>query len=159
MSNMSQAQTDADLPWTVEAPQQVLRWTVSAADLDGFRHVNNVVYLQWLERVAWAHSEALGLGFAAYEQLGCGCVARRHELDYRAPCFEGDELAVATWVAENDGRLSMWRAYQIIRLQDRRTVLTGRTHWVCVDMQSGKPRRMPPEFVNGYRPVPPRVRP
>jgi acyl-CoA thioester hydrolase len=157
MTMTSQAQTDADLPWTVVAPQQVLRWTVSAADLDGFRHVNNVVYLQWLERVAWAHSEALGLGFSAYEALGCGCVARRHELDYLAPCFEGDALAVATWVAENDGRLSMWRAYQIIRLSDRRTVLTARTHWVCVDMKSGKPRRMPPAFVEGYRPATPRA--
>ncbi|ULQ46159.1 acyl-CoA thioesterase [Flagellatimonas centrodinii] len=149
----SQPQTDADLPWTVSAPQQTLDWTVSAADLDGFHHTNNVVYLQWLERVAWAHSQALGLGLEAYEQLGCGCVARRHELDYLAPTFEGDELVVGTWVAESDFRLTMWRGYQIIRRSDRRTVLTGRTQWVCVDMRTGRPRRMPPAFVDGYKPV------
>src|SRR3546814_8270530 len=68
-----------------------------------------VVYLSLLERVAWSHSESLGLDFAAYEKLGAGCVARRHELDYLAPTFAGEQLWLATWVHENDFRLSMWR--------------------------------------------------
>ncbi|MBL6750100.1 MAG: acyl-CoA thioesterase [Nevskia sp.] len=140
--------------WDVAAPfVQAIR--VGAEDLDRFGHTNNVVYLSWLERVAWAHSQQLGLGFSDYERIGCGCVARRHELDYLAPTFAGDELLVATWIAENDGRLSMWRGYQIIRASDGRTVLRGRTHWVCVDLASGKPRRQPPEFVVAYKPAVP----
>jgi acyl-CoA thioester hydrolase len=47
----------------------------------------------------------------------------------------------------------MWRAYQILRPKDGRTVLRGRTHWVCVDLKTGKPRRMPHEFVEGYKPA------
>lgn len=125
--------------------------TVQAGDLDDFGHTNNVVYLSWLERVAWAHSVSLGLSMADYRRLGAGVVARKHELEYLAPTFAGDELLLGTWVHENDGRLSLWRSYQIVRAGDGRTVLRGRTHWVCVDLRTGKPRRMPPEFVEGYR--------
>lgn len=138
--------------WDVPAPF-IERARVGPEHLDQFGHTNNVVYLQWLEKVAWAHSISLGLGFDAYERLGAGCVARRHELDYLAATFAGDELLLATWVHENDGRLSMWRAYQIIRVGDGKTVLRGRTHWVCVDLKTGRPKRMPAEFVNGYRPA------
>ncbi len=125
--------------------------------IDQFGHTNNVVYLAWLEQVAWSHSQTLGLGFADYERFGCGCVARRHELDYLAPTFAGDELLLATFIHENDGRLTMWRGYQIIRAADGKTVLRARTQWVCVDMKTGKPRRQPPEFVQAYRPAVPAV--
>jgi acyl-CoA thioester hydrolase len=127
--------------------------TVQPADIDEFGHTNNVVYLTWLERVAWAHSCSLGLAMEDYRRLGTGCVARKHELEYLAATFAGEELLAGTWVDENDGRLSMWRAYQIVRPKDGRTVMRGRTHWVCVDLKTGKPRRMPPEFVQAYRPA------
>jgi acyl-CoA thioester hydrolase len=103
--------------------------------------------------VAWSHSVALGLDFAAYERFGAGCVAHRHELDYLAPTFAGDELLLGTWIAENDGRLTMWRAYQIVRVSDGKTVLRGRTRWVCVDMKTGRPRLQPPEYVAAYTPA------
>jgi len=134
------------LAWD-QPPAHVMSFTVTDADLDRFGHTNNVVYLGWLEQVAWAHSQALGLDFDAYERLGVGCVARRHELDYLAPTFVGDHLAVGTWIAEFDGRLTMTRAYQIIRVRDGRSILRGRTYWVSVDMKSGRPRRMPAEFL------------
>ncbi|HUR40477.1 MAG TPA: thioesterase family protein [Verrucomicrobiae bacterium] len=138
--------------WEVQSPftQPV---TVQPADIDEFGHTNNVVYLSWLERVAWAHSASLGLTMADYRRIGAGCVARKHELEYLAATFVGEELVLGTWVDENDEKLSMWRAYQIIRLKDQRTVLRGRTHWVCVDLASGKPKRMPQEFVQAYRPA------
>lgn len=128
--------------------------TVQPSDLDEFGHANNVQYLRWLEQAAWAHSRALGMDMSAYRRLGAGCVARRHEIDYLAPTFAGDVLDVATWIASCDGRLSMWRAYQVRRRSDGRTVLRGRTHWICVNLRSGRPQRMPPEFVAAYRPHP-----
>lgn len=127
--------------------------TVQPSEIDEFGHTNNVVYLSWCERVAWAHSASLGLDMDDYRRIGCGCVAHKHELEYLAPTFAGEDLLAGTWVQENDERLSMWRAYQIVRPKDRKVVLRGRTHWVCVDMKTGKPRRMPPEFVSAYRPA------
>ena len=140
--------------WDVLDPY-IERVTVQPEHIDQFGHTNNVIYLGWLEQVAWSHSQTLGLGFADYERFGCGCVARRHELDYLAPTFAGDELLLATFIHENDGKLSMWRGYQVIRAGDGKTVLRGRTHWVCVDMKSGRPRRQPPEFVQAYKPATP----
>lgn len=139
----------AELRWEVANPfvEPVI---VRAEDTDVMGHTNNVVYLGWLERVAWHHSQALGMTIERYHELNAGCVARRHEIDYLAATFAGEQLIVGTWIEENDGRLSMWRAYQIIRPSDGRTVLRGRTHWVCIDMKTGKPRRQPPEFIEAY---------
>ena len=139
------------LKWDMPTPFTE-RVTVGSEHLDQFGHTNNVVYLQWLERVAWAHSNTLGLSFADYQRLNAGCVARKHELEYLAATFAGDELLLGTWVHENDGKLSMWRRYQILRVGDGKTVLRGQTHWVCVDMQTGRPKRQPPEFLAAYTP-------
>lgn len=139
------------LPWDVATPF-TMPVVVQEEHLDAFRHTNNVVYLTWLEQVAWAHSERLGLDFGAYERLGTGCVARRHELDYLAPSFVGDRLWLATWIDVTDAKFTMWRAYQVIREADAKTLLRGRTQWVCVDLKTGRPKRMPPEFVSAYRP-------
>lgn len=141
-----------NLDWKVASPH-VIRVVVSEADIDGFGHTNNVVYLGWLENAAWSHSQHAGFGLDAYHRLGYGLVARKHELEYLLPTVVGDELLIGTWISGNDGKLSVYRDYQIIRVGDGRTVLTGSTHWVCIDMQSGRPRRLPAEFVNGYQPA------
>ncbi|MCK9192373.1 MAG: acyl-CoA thioesterase [Nevskia sp.] len=127
---------------------------VRPEDTDAMGHTNNVVYLGWLEAAAWGHSHALGMSIERYRELNAGCVVRRHELEYMAATFAGETLAVGTWIDENDGRLGMWRAYQVIRPADGRTVMRARTLWVCVDMKTGKPRRQPPEFLAVYMPDP-----
>jgi len=142
--------TDAQFSWPVSAPH-CIRVRVGAEDIDAFDHTNNVSYLRWLEQCAWSHTCALGLDMAAYQRIGAGCVARRHELDYLSPSFLDDALVVGTWIEENDGRVTMWRGYRIIRVSDGRTVMNARTQWACVDMASGRPRRQPPEFVAAYQ--------
>lgn len=138
--------------WHVAAPF-ITYMTVLESHQDDFGHTNNVAYLEWLEKAAWAHSETLGLNIAAYYNLGCGCVVRKHELNYCLPSYAGEKLAIGTWISANDGKLSTIRDYQIVRLHDNKTILTGQTHFVTVDMQTGKPKRMPPEFIKSYVPV------
>ena len=141
--------TTDDPVWDVKEPFTTCV-VVTPEHIDEFGHTNNVNYLRWLEKTAWAHSEFLGLDMQRYRDLGAGCVARRHELDYLAATYAGDELTVATWVDENDFRLSMWRGYQIVRDSDHKVVMRGRTQFVCVNVVTGKPTRMPPEFVDAY---------
>jgi acyl-CoA thioester hydrolase len=138
--------------WDVPNPF-IERVVVAPADVDRYGHTNNVVYLRWLEQSAWAHSKFLGLDFEDYERIGAGCVAHRHEVDYLAPTFTAEELLVGTWIAENDGRVTMWRNYQIIRARDAKTVARGRTRWACIDMKNGRPRMQPPEFISAYAAV------
>lgn len=124
--------------------------TVSAEAIDVLGHANNVAYLGWLEKAAWAHTTALGLGWDSFQRLNRAMVARHTEMDYIAAAFEGDELRVGTWIVDNDGRISITRRYQIMRMSDGVNLMRARTRWVCVALDSGKPRRMPPEFVQGY---------
>ena len=124
--------------------------TVTDEHIDVMGHTNNVVYLQWLEQVAWSHSEALGLDWVMYRKLNRALVARRHEIDYLAATFPADELLLGTWITGNDQKLTVTRQYQIIRPKDGVTVLRGQTFWVCIDLESGKPKRMPAEFAQGY---------
>jgi acyl-CoA thioester hydrolase len=137
--------------WDVPRPF-TLPITVGPEHLDGFGHVNNVTYLKWLEDVAWAQSNALGLGWEGFRALNTGFVVHRHELDYLAATFAGDALLAATWIHENQGRLDMRRRYQIIRVGDGKTVMRAETRFICVDFDSGRPKRQPPAFIAAYTP-------
>ncbi|MEQ3636233.1 MAG: acyl-CoA thioesterase [Thalassolituus sp.] len=125
--------------------------TVPAEAIDVMGHVNNTEYLRFMEQIAWHHTTELGLGWDLYQRLNRGMVARHTEVDYLAPAFEGENLRIGTWIVQNDGRISITRRYQIVRESDSLTLLRGRTRWVCVALDSGKPRRMPVEFLQGYK--------
>ena len=134
--------------WDAPSPH-VLPVSVADAHIDLMRHVNNVHYLQWLEDVAWDHSIALGMSPRDYARLGHGMVVRRHELDYLVPALLGDRVLLATWIVGLD-KLSLHRRYQFVRERDGATLFRGATHFVCVDIDSGRVRRMPPEFSAVY---------
>ena len=140
--------------WDFPEPH-ILKMKVMPEHIDVMGHANNCEYLKWLESVAWDHSRCLGLGWDEYQALDRAMVARHTELDYLAASFDGDELLMGTWIAENDRKISIKRIYQIVRASDGVTVLRGHTRWVCVSISSGKPKRMPVEFVEGYSPTVP----
>ena len=136
--------------WPVFSPF-IIRKVAGPADIDAFNHVNNARYIDWANEIAWAHSEALGLSMEDYKRIGFGCVVWRHEFDYVAPVVIGDEFEIATWIAENDNRVRMLRAYEMRNAKTGAVVFKGRTKFVCIDMTSGKPARMPKEFVEAYK--------
>lgn len=123
---------------------------VGDEDIDRLDHVNNAVYVRYMEQAAWAHTLALGLDWNAYVALDTACVVRRHELDYLIAARAGDRLQVATWISENDQRISIWRAFRIRRIFDGRELFRARTQYVTVGLSNGRPRRMPPAFVDAY---------
>ncbi|NBD20420.1 acyl-CoA thioesterase [Aquabacterium fontiphilum] len=140
---------ETSLPsWDRPAPF-TLAVEVQPPHIDLMRHTNNVVYLQWMEDVAWAHSAHLGLGPAEYEALGHGMVVREHALTYVQATRLGERLLLGTWLTAID-RLNLHRHYQFIRLEDGATVFRGHTHFVCVDIAEGRVRRMPQAFLNVY---------
>jgi acyl-CoA thioester hydrolase len=92
-----------------------------AGDIDGLNHTNNAVYVQWCEKVAWAHSEALGLDLADYRRLDRAMAIRRGEYDYLLPTGLDEALTLATWLLASDGKLTMERRFQLIRASDGAT--------------------------------------
>ncbi len=139
--------------WDLLSPF-VHRVTAHAGDVDAYGHVNNAVYLGWLDAAAWAHSTALGISPQHCVDARRGMVVWRSQLHYLAPAFAGDTLEVATWLVFGDARLRVDRRFQIQRPRDGRTLLRGLIHYVCADLDNGRPRRMPPEFASHYRPLP-----
>jgi len=136
--------------WPVRAPF-IKHWRASEDDLDGFGHVNNVRYIDHALDVAWAHSEVLGFSLDTYKEIGIGCVVWRHEFDYVMPVLVNDDILIATWIAENDGRIRMVRKFEMRHEKTNKIVLRGMTRFVCIDMQTGKPARMPSSFVDAYK--------
>ncbi|KRW59513.1 acyl-CoA thioesterase [Pseudomonas sp. TTU2014-080ASC] len=128
----------------------VIDLCVNAEDIDGLGHANNAVYVSWLERCAWRHSQFLGLDLAEYRRLDRAMAVLRHEIDYLASAYEGQQLQMATWIIESDHRLKMTRHFQLVRPEDGVTLLRARTTFVCIELSTGKPKRMPAEFVEGY---------
>ena len=126
---------------------------VSDNDIDQLGHTNNQVYLDWMMKAAYGHSESLGLSVNDYLSMGVAMVAKRHEINYMSATFLNDNLIVGTWIATNDNRFQSMRKYQIIRINDQRTTLRAETDWVSLNINNGKPERMPDEFIRCYQPT------
>lgn len=127
--------------------------TPCAQDIDGLNHTNNTVYVQWCEKIGWSHSRALGLSLADYLRLDRAMAIRKAEYDYVLPSLRDEALTLGTWITASDGKLTMERRFQILRNSDRATILRGRWDLVCIEVGSGKPRRLPPEFCQIYLPA------
>ena len=111
---------------------------VANGDIDALGHVNNVVYLQWVQDVAaahWTHAST------PEERETIAWVAVRHEIDYKAPGFGGEHLIARTWVAEWT-TVTSERHTEIVRPSDGALLAKARTVWCAVDPSSQKPRRV-----------------
>ena len=138
-----------EMVWDLATPF-VIDLQVGEEDIDGLGHANNAVYVTWLERCAWRHSQQLGLDLTEYRRLDRAMAVVRHEIDYLASAYQDDELQLATWIVDWDQRLKMTRRFQLKRPSDGVTLLRAQTTFVCIELSSGKPKRMPSEFIDGY---------
>ncbi|HEY4639417.1 MAG TPA: thioesterase family protein [Candidatus Udaeobacter sp.] len=114
--------------------------SVLSGDIDGQNHVNNTVYLRWVQEVATAHWESIASSEA---QEGIGWVVLRHEIDYKAPACLDDEVVLRTWVGKAT-RITFER-FTEIRRSDGRVLSTARTLWCPINTQTGRPVRVPAE--------------
>ena len=140
---------EEDMNWDHPQPftKNVL---VNDADIDALGHANNTAYVRWMEQCAWQHSEVLGLDITAYHALDRAMVVLKHELHYLAAAYADEELVVATWIMRNDGKLRLTRHFQILRPRDATTLLRAKSEYACMEISSGKPKRMPLAFIEGY---------
>lgn len=130
--------------WQWHRPEPfTMALSVSEQDTDRLGHANNVVYVQWMEEISWRHIESLGMTWELQSELGRAMAIVRTEIDYLAPAFAGEELVLATWLTDFDGRLRSARAFELVRPADGRTLLKAQCHHVCIDIHSQKPSRVP----------------
>jgi acyl-CoA thioester hydrolase len=110
-------------------------------DIDARNHVNNTVYVRWVQEVATAHWRAVA---SANAQKNIDWVVLRHEIDYKTPACLGDEVVLRTWVGKST-RLRFERFAEIRRRADDQLLSKAQTLWCPINAQSARPVRVPAE--------------
>lgn len=113
---------------------------VAKDDIDHFGHVNNVVYVRWVQEVAEAHWK----DFATEEERAkYGWIIVRHELDYKKQAFENEKITATTWVGDWT-HVTCERFVEIYRGDE--LLLRSRTVWCIIDMERSRPTKIPKEI-------------
>lgn len=134
---------------SASTPQFRLDIVAEAHEIDELDHVSNVVYIDWVLRVAQAHSDAVGYDLAAYQKLGLVFVVSRHEIDYLRPALAGDDIALVTWIDSWKGA-SCIRCTSIRRTRDDVELARSRTRWVMVSLERNRPSRIPAQLLDAF---------
>ena len=115
--------------------------SVLPGDIDEQNHVNNTVYLRWVQDVATAHWQAVA---SLEAQKSIGWVVLRHEIEYKNPAGLADKIMLRTWVGKAT-RLTFERFTEILRSGEGQLLSNARTLWCPINAQTGRPIRVPPE--------------
>lgn len=118
-------------------------------DLDPWGHVQNATYLSYFEDCGMQVAQKMGWTWEKMRDAGFNILARRHHIEYRTPVFLDDQLEVVTWLSNIRGPSAV-RHYQISRNGSNEVVATCNTLYVWVDVQTGKPIRIPDEFLRDF---------
>lgn len=132
-------------------------FTVPAEAIDANGHVNNVVFVQWMQDVATRHFEQVG-GRELLRSAGAIWVVRSHQVEYFGPAFANDRIQALTWVA-SFSRVRSLRRYKFVRAGDGKLLVRGETDWVFVNAKSGRPCSIPENIEKVFMLVPGEVAP
>lgn len=117
---------------------------VKPEHIDELHHVNNVVYLQWIQDVAKAHWEKRAPSEITSKYIW---MVLRHEIDYSSQAVLGDILIAKTWVEWSEGVKSE-RHVEIRNKESQKVVVKGKTLWCLLDAQSKRPARIGDDIKN-----------
>ena len=120
-----------------------MTFTARGEHIDELGHVNNAVWVQWIQDIAVAHWRAVA---APEHDSAYFWVVVRHEIDYLRPAHEGDVVTARTWVGEAPQGARFDRFVELSG-PDGRACVRARTVWAIIDRSSGRPIRVPPEVV------------
>jgi len=114
---------------------------VARTDIDQLGHVNNVVYLRWVQDAAEAHWNTLA---TPELQKELAWVVLRHEINYHKPGFLDDNIVARTWVGETEG----FRSVRFVEIYNEKGVLlvSASTTWCLIDPSSGRPKKITTEI-------------
>ncbi len=114
---------------------------IKSTDFDQLGHINNVVYLQWVQDVAEAHWLSIS-SKPVLEQYFW--VALRHEIDYLKEIKPGEEILAETYVHSMEGVKS--ERFTIIKNQQNQVKAKARTFWCLLNAETRRPQRIPQEL-------------
>ena len=119
---------------------------VTPEHLDNLNHVNNVIYVQWMQDIAAMHWNTFAPGNLKEEILW---IIRRHEIDYYNQAFLNYELRMETWTGEYTN--TTWkRHYEIIRPSDNKKIINAASVWIPIDRKTQRVRKIDDELIMSF---------
>lgn len=116
------------------------------SDIDIMGHVNNVVYVRWVQDVAAAHWNQIATNELKNRYLW---VVLRHEIDYKNPALPDDQISGLTWVGEHSGA-RFERFVNLFSPVSRKIFVQAKTTWCLLDAITKRPTRIPPEILRMF---------
>jgi len=111
--------------------------------IDELGHVNNAVWIQWIQTIAVAHWEAIA---RPEHNEAYFWVVTRHEVDYLKPAFEGDVVTARTWIGDAPKGARSDRYVEFTGPAGQ-VCVRSKTSWAIIDRASGRPVRVPPKVI------------
>jgi acyl-CoA thioester hydrolase len=111
--------------------------------IDELGHVNNAVWVQWIQQVAVAHWVAVA---DPQHKDAYFWVVVRHEIDYLRAAHAGDRITARTWVGDAPQGARFDRHMEFSG-QDGKVCVRAKTQWAIIDKGAGRPIRVPAEVV------------
>lgn len=117
-------------------------FTAQADDIDELGHVNNAVWVRWIQQLAVAHWAAVA---PADQQAAFVWVVTRHEIDYRGNVGDGESVTGETWVPQAPRGARFDRHFRFVGA-DGRVRVEGVTTWALIDRATGRLLRVRPDI-------------
>lgn len=116
--------------------------TVTANEIDDLNHVNNVVYVNWMEEIATKHWQFLTAEAPLPDYIW---VVLRHEIDYVQQAVLHDKITIKTWVGETKG----FKSERLIAFyKDDVVIAKSKTIWGMLALKTYKPARITESVLN-----------
>ena len=115
---------------------------VSKNDLDDLNHVNNVVYIQWIQKIAKEHWEKLASNKILDNYYW---VLLEHQIKYLYPALLDDKIRIKTYIDSTE-EIKSSRIVEIYNNDTNRLLVNSRTIWCLINSKTNKPVRIPDEI-------------
>ena len=122
--------------------RHTLTFTAGPEHIDVLGHVNNAVWVQWMEAIAVSHWEAAA---SAAQQAAYIWVVTRHEIDYRGNIALGESVTGETFVPDPPRGARFDRRVDF-RNTAGKVIVSARTQWVLIDKATSRIQRVPAEM-------------
>ncbi len=128
--------------------RHTLSFTAGPEHIDELGHVNNAVWVQWVQDIATAHWSAVA---APAHQAAYVWVVTRHEIDYRGNIGPGESVTAETFIPQPPTGARFERRVDF-RDRNGKLIVSARTTWAIIDRASGQIIRVPKAVAEPFLP-------
>ena len=125
-----------------------MTFTAGPQHIDELGHVNNAVWVDWIQQIATAHWAAVA---APEHQAQYVWVVTRHEIDYRGNVGEGESVTAETFIPEGPTGARFDRRVDFHNAAGK-VIVSAKTTWAIIDRPTGRLVRVPKEVAEPFRP-------